>query len=100
MNNMSLQNLYDYLLEGINSMNKKVIVLLFDNSNQKNKVANTVVEAIRKNPNFHINLKKPLLFQTNIIQVNNYKVYLGLKKDEKFLVNIYGKSSIFYYVQE
>lgn len=100
-NTISYEQIKNFLIEGSNTVSdKKTIVVLFNNTKQKDEVTNSIVEELRHNPLFVVNRKSPLVFKNNYLRVNNYSIFCGLPINEKYLYSVYPKNTIFYYEEK
>lgn len=97
MNNINFNSLLDFLIEGSQVNETKKILVLFNDSRQKRKVLDTLIEELKNNPKFKINFNKPFLHKENLIRINNYYLYTGVKRLEKIINPTFFSNTTYYY---
>lgn len=97
MNNINFESLKNFLIEGSDVNATKKILVLFNNTQQKRKVLDTLISELKNNSKFRINFNKPFLYKENLIRINNYYLYAGVKRIEKIINPAFFGNTVYYY---
>lgn len=90
---LKLDDIVNILLTG----NKSKTVVLFDDSMKKKRMSDKIGEKLRTDLNFVTNKINKFKVTNNTIVVEDAIVFLGLKRDEPFLLNDYANEAIVYF---
>lgn len=93
---LKLDDIVNILLTG----NKSKTVVLFDDSMKKKRMSDKIGEKLRTDLNFVTNKINKFKVTNNTIVVEDAMVFLGLKRDEPFLLNNYADEAIVYFNEE
>jgi len=85
----------DKIIESLLDKKEHKLVVLCENSSDKKFISKDIGNKLREKPEIKIN-GELFRVQTNMVQVGNNKVFLGLKGDEKYLVDHYSSDIIKY----
>lgn len=88
---VNIDKIVDSLLES----GEHKMVVLCESSSDKRDIVKVVGSKLRENPAIKVN-GSVFRVQNNMLQVGSNKVFLGLKGDEKFLVDHYPEEAIKY----
>ncbi len=90
---LKLDDIVSILLTG----NKSKTVVLFDDSMKKKRMRDKIGEKLRTDLNFVTNKINKFKVTNNTIVVEDAVVFLGLKRDEPFLLTNYANEAIVYF---
>jgi len=93
---LKLDDIVSILLTG----NKSKTVVLFEDSMKKKRMSDKIGEKLRTDLNFVTNKINKFKVTNNTIVVEDAMVFLGLKRDEPFLLNDYSNEAIVYFNEE
>ncbi len=85
----------EQIIESLLDKGEHKLVVLCENSMDKKSISKDIGSKLRENPEIKVN-GSVFRVQTNMLQVGNNKVFLGLKGDEKYLVDHYPNDAIKY----
>lgn len=89
------KNVVDFLINGDKEKNR--FVLLFDNSKQVREFSDRIGNDLKNDMQVKLSGDYKYRVQKNLLQVNDNKIYIGLKHDEDLLLNSYSEDVIRYF---
>jgi len=95
MQQITKQQIIDILLSDKGSRH----VILFDSTKQIRNFSENIGYELKRQPTFSLDMNVRYRVTPNMIQVNNTKIFFGLKKDELLLQSRYNEQEIFYYAE-
>lgn len=93
--NFSRKAVIDFLINGGKEKNR--FVLLFDSTKQIRDFTDKIGDDLKNDIQIKLSGAYKYKVQRNLLQVNENKVYIGLKNDEDLLLNNYSEDVIRYY---
>ena len=93
--NFNVKNVVDFLISGDKDKNR--LVLLFDNSKQIRDFSDVIGSSLKNDINVKLSGAYKYKIQKNLLQVNENKIYIGLKNEEDLLLNNYSEDVIRYF---